>query len=517
MSNKIIFRVQKLKSTIELKRSLMHAMREQDTPNADSSKFHDNQFLGINCGMNFNVHELPEELQTDGQIYVNDINDPRMIGKATVNDCMTEYQNLMPSKVRKNAVHCLEFIVSGSKEQMDKMTKQERYDFFKNSLEFIANKTGGIKNVIHAQIHNDEITPHLTLFIVPIDEKGKLNARKFVGGSKNEMRKWQTEIAEVGKKYGLERGIAKSRPDKHTTVRTYYTVLNQIKDYLQSEKNVSDELLNKLARDFTYITNKTANDDDISEIKKELLRLKVTGLFSGNQDKRELLTKHKEILTKANVTAEALLKPFLDEINSKKNEPDEHLPPEKMLECFLNVLRPRLEMDNEKAKKRRKKELEALEAEKKALSEDRLAFENKLEKAIQQERKELKLKYDLHNKNTLASEIARYKAEINTKYNELVNDYNELSRSYNKLLDDYNKQQAKNQELRTENSHLESKLNELKQTENNNKYLRERNAELKLYEKHWTDIYELKKQIAKLEEQQQLNMMNSNRRSNRPS
>ncbi|WP_419851934.1 plasmid recombination protein [Actinobacillus pleuropneumoniae] len=40
-------------------------------------------------------------------------------------------------------------------------------------------------------MHNDESTPHLVAYVVPLDERGKLNAKKWLGGKKlmNEMQK----------------------------------------------------------------------------------------------------------------------------------------------------------------------------------------------------------------------------------------------------------------------------------------------------------------------------------------
>lgn len=61
-------------------------------------------------------------------------------------------------------------------------------------------------------IHRDETTPHLYAYIVPIDERGRLNCRAFYGGA-GALRLMQTDFAErVGRKHGLERGVEAVAP-----------------------------------------------------------------------------------------------------------------------------------------------------------------------------------------------------------------------------------------------------------------------------------------------------------------
>lgn len=74
-------------------------------------------------------------------------------------------------------------------------------------------------------IHRDESTPHMYAYIVPIDPKGKLNARHFLGEC-NALSKMQTDFYEnVGKDHGLERGIEKSKA-KHVDIKSYYARVN---------------------------------------------------------------------------------------------------------------------------------------------------------------------------------------------------------------------------------------------------------------------------------------------------
>jgi hypothetical protein len=84
----------------------------------------------------------------------------------------------------------------------------------------------GKENVVYAGIHRDEITPHMYAYVVPIDNKGKLNCRAFLGGAQA-LRQMQTEFAQqVGQQHGLERGIEGSKA-RHTSIKHYYGRVNE--------------------------------------------------------------------------------------------------------------------------------------------------------------------------------------------------------------------------------------------------------------------------------------------------
>ena len=245
MSNFIIFRAEKHKSAIGLRNSLKHAMREQPTPNADPERLDDNHYFTLQNG---------DEL-----------------GAKTVDEAMKAYESKLPAKVRKNAVHCLEFLVSGSPEQMAKLTREQQINFFASATNYIAKKFGGMKNIIHAQIHFDETTPHLTVFAVPIDEKGALNARKFVGGSKFVLSQLQTEIAEeVGEKYGLARGIKKIKPDDHIPISEYHKIVANFDKFIRNPSVVSESFIYRLAQDMAKIESKKGDEKYIKGLEEEL-------------------------------------------------------------------------------------------------------------------------------------------------------------------------------------------------------------------------------------------------------
>ncbi|WP_173675923.1 plasmid recombination protein, partial [Escherichia coli] len=73
--------------------------------------------------------------------------------------------------------------------------------------------------------HRDEATPHLSAFVVPLTQDGRLSAKEFIGG-RAKMRGDQSTHAESVKKMGLERGIEGSRAT-HQTGQHHYESKNR--------------------------------------------------------------------------------------------------------------------------------------------------------------------------------------------------------------------------------------------------------------------------------------------------
>lgn len=181
-----ILRTQKLKSGLAVRRSLVHAFREQETPNADPERTPDNSHIGAN-----NVRQALE--------------------------C---FNALLPDKVRSNAVLAVEYLVTGSPDAIHSKSREQQDAYFRDALAWLESRHGA-GNVFYAGIHRDETTPHMYAYVVPIDERGKLNCRAFLGGAKA-LSEMQTDFAQqVGRQHGLERGVEQSKA-RHTTIRAYY-------------------------------------------------------------------------------------------------------------------------------------------------------------------------------------------------------------------------------------------------------------------------------------------------------
>jgi DNA-binding TFAR19-related protein (PDSD5 family) len=179
----------KLATVSKVSKSASHNFRDKKTLNADPLQTHKNEFEG-----SISSDELLTKL------------DERL---ATV------------KTVRKNAVRCVEFLITASPEFF-KIRKGDRY---LNEAKQWLNDKFGADNVLNFTVHRDETSPHLIAYVVPIDKKGNLNARAFFGGSAK-MTALQDEFnAKVAKKYELKRGLRGSKA-KHEQISDYYKRVN---------------------------------------------------------------------------------------------------------------------------------------------------------------------------------------------------------------------------------------------------------------------------------------------------
>lgn len=183
-----ILRTQKLKHLASVRRSLKHSFREQETPNADPSREHENTHLGADSAA----------------------------------EAMAAVQARLPEKRRKDAVLAIEYLITASPEAMQGKSRIEQDSYFMDALTWIRERHG-TDNVVYAGIHRDETTPHLYAYAVPLDpDTGRLNAKRWLGGSRA-LSQMQSEFADkVGQRHGLERGIEGSKA-RHQTIKQYYS------------------------------------------------------------------------------------------------------------------------------------------------------------------------------------------------------------------------------------------------------------------------------------------------------
>lgn len=117
-------------------------------------------------------------------------------------------------KVRKNAVYGFEIVLGftpkDGKTWQDIINENRLEEWCEDNKKWLEEKFGK-ENLKHLVLHMDETNPHLHALIVPINEKGRLSAKSFINGPKD-CSLIQTEYAQkVGAKYGLLRGVPKSK------------------------------------------------------------------------------------------------------------------------------------------------------------------------------------------------------------------------------------------------------------------------------------------------------------------
>ncbi len=147
-------------------------------------------------------------------------------------------------KINHNQVRALRIMLSGTHEDMKRIEAAGRLDeWCADSLDWL-HKTFGAENIVSADLHRDEQTPHIHATVVPIvtGERRKKPSNKPADPNKKKYRKkpantvrlcaddvmtrdnlerFQDTYAEAMEKYGLQRGIRGSEA-RHITNIEYY-------------------------------------------------------------------------------------------------------------------------------------------------------------------------------------------------------------------------------------------------------------------------------------------------------
>lgn len=157
-------------------------------------------------------------------------------------------------KIGNNQVRAIRILLTGTHEDMERITDEGRLDEWCNdNLKYLAD-TFGKENIVSAVLHMDEQTPHIHATLVPI-VKGERKRKKKEEQVKKRYRKkpidtvrlcaddimtraklksYQDTYAQSMSGYGLQRGIDGSEA-RHITTRQYYRDLVQQTEQLQAD------------------------------------------------------------------------------------------------------------------------------------------------------------------------------------------------------------------------------------------------------------------------------------------
>lgn len=185
-----IMRCAKLATMGSVTAALKHCFRERETPNADPARTPSNEHWA----------------------------------GGSVDDSMGRLRALLPEKRRKDAVLAVEYVMTASPDWWKTASQERQAQFFAQARTWLADKYGADR-VIVATVHRDEATPHLSAFVVPLTQDGRLSAKEFIG-NKAKMSNDQSTFAASVADLGLQRGIEGSRA-QHQRVKTYYARVNE--------------------------------------------------------------------------------------------------------------------------------------------------------------------------------------------------------------------------------------------------------------------------------------------------
>lgn len=137
------------------------------------------------------------------------------------------------AKTRSNSVLALDTIYTASPDFFQGKTNTENDKFFQDCLKFHESRFG---HIISAVVHYDETTPHLHVVSVPLTKDNRLSARDVIG-NKSKMSKTQDAFFEqVGRGYGLERGIHMDGKEKKQHISAQEHELREIRQEIAREQ-----------------------------------------------------------------------------------------------------------------------------------------------------------------------------------------------------------------------------------------------------------------------------------------
>lgn len=253
-----IFRTEKIKQFASLSASSNHTRRLKETSNANENLYHLNQYSDDDT------------------------------------DLVKKVKNRIGDRnVRKNAVIAFETIQTFTKGAITDKDKIQEWK--EDSIEWLK-ETFGEENVVDWSLHLDETTPHLHAIVVPIDKNNKLACRNILNG-RGKLAKYQTDYAKKVEKYGLKRGVKKSKRH-HTSIARYYGKSKKIeKNYkivkrIQEDNKKEREELNNLQN------NLNVRFQDLEKREKTLKKQELEAEEREQKlkkEERDLLFKNKDL------------------------------------------------------------------------------------------------------------------------------------------------------------------------------------------------------------------------------
>lgn len=270
--------------------------------------------------------------------------------------------------VRKDAVVMCSFVVTSDKDFFEKNGEQvERY-YFNKAYEFIKNKYGE-ENIISAEVHKDETTPHLHINFIPVTKDNRLSAKSLF--DRKSLKQLQDDFhQQVSMQFGLERG-GDGEHQKNIDKVTYkrQKIKNELHEIEQIEKETEEkkEVVLQRAMNMQELHSYHSMDLNESDIQKqslfetkkdivERLNQKLRPIFEHSK-LADVIKKEYEKLKKSYDNLKEQFKQVTDEL-SKYKEIFKDLKPEQERE--IKRISERMQKENKQEQELIKKEKELI-------------------------------------------------------------------------------------------------------------------------------------------------------------
>ncbi|MGG3754417.1 MobV family relaxase [Bacillus anthracis] len=219
--------------------------------------------------------------------------------------CEKEGDTLSRMNDRLNEVHCLnrkdvkvcaDWVVTLPESLKDTSEKEQR-EFFEKTYEFLANRYGGEKNVLSANVHNDETRPHMHFAFIPVvwDEKKqreKVSAKEVL--TRKDLKTFHQDLDKFLKKeipHIYKEGILNDKTigvDTVKDLKKYSEEIQQQKETMDEEVKVKEkELEGKIRSLDNEFESKKKKLLDLSEQLPQEIKIKA----KGKEKKTEVVKK----------------------------------------------------------------------------------------------------------------------------------------------------------------------------------------------------------------------------------
>ena len=179
--------------------------------------------------------------------------------------------------VRKDAVVMCSFVITSDKEFFNNISLEQEKAYFQKAYNFVKEKYGE-QNIISAEVHKDETTPHLHINFIPVTQDNRLSAKSLF--DKKSLKQLQDDFySQVSREFGLDRGGVEEH-QKNIDKVTYKKekVKNELHEIEQIEKETSEKravVLDraKLVDEYYNIKFDGLTADDVKPKKSGLLNI----------------------------------------------------------------------------------------------------------------------------------------------------------------------------------------------------------------------------------------------------
>lgn len=205
-------------------------------------------------------------------------------------------------KIRSNAVMGFEVVTTFSREDKEKIDlekwKENNVKWLREAFNARPDLYGD--NVLSVVYHGDEAgNVHCHAFVVPIDDKGHLNARYYVANRTKLINLQNSYGSLMKKEHNLQRGLPNSKA-RHKDIQRYYAALNAT-----LERELPEVLPGESSEDYRkrvnsmYVNLQLKNMSLEDKMKQEELRYSQRIQNAISSAKKEVYEKNKPILKEA--------------------------------------------------------------------------------------------------------------------------------------------------------------------------------------------------------------------------